>query len=183
MGRLKGLQAASAACTRVWGGMRLFYRIVAVLVTLCGFVSLLYILLGFVDEAKNDVYLNFERKCFRGSLSNLKRDEYFRAEVSGDAAALRVCDEYVVSATVAKFAEELAERYPGCLRFDEDDEILHMLINPDAVCRTRIDGKRKYLCDGGKGRVTPPDSTLVRLGSDLPSCTEPPISEDPKSPT
>ena len=164
--------------------MRLLYRIVAVLVTLSGFVGLIYLLCGLLAEIPNDVHLNFESQCFRGSLSNLKQDEYFRAKLSGDAAVLRVCDEYVLSATVAEFPEKLAARYPGCLRFDEDDDTLHMLFNPHAVCWTRIDGKKKYMCDGGdggKGRVKPPDCALVCLGDNLPSCTDPLFSREPTS--
>ena len=178
------LRVAIAACTRVWGGMRLLYRIVAVLVTLGGFGSLIYFLCGLVEEVPNDVHLNFERQCLRGSLSNLKRDEYFCAELSGDATVLRVCDEYVLSATVAEFPEKLAARYPGCLRFDEDDDALHMLFNPRAVCWTRIDGKKKYMCDGGdggKGRVKAPDGALIGLGDNLPSCTDPQFSKEPTS--
>ena len=73
-----------------------------------------------------------------------------------------------------KFPAKLAEKYPGCLRFDDVRNALQMRSNSRAVCNDSSNGNARYLCDGADdaSRSLPSLENLVTSPTQLPVCTD-----------
>lgn len=109
--------------------------------------------------------------CPLGRLLDI-RDKRFadtNVQLTNGAEKLVICDDEALSAQRNELPGKIADKYKGCLRYQQYGGGLILLRKSPAVCGTP-DGKA-FICDGANGRRNP---GLDATGENQPVVTCPP---------
>ena len=150
------------------------FKIIVVCIALFGGGGLVSTISALVLGPKHTIEFDRNSRCHSGNLYWLQSEGFLPADLTleDNAAQLSICDSAIFKARTSALASKLADKYPGCLIFDECENSLRMQLNSDAVCNDSFDGHAQFLCNGRaatKG-ASGENPTKVESTDNLSSC-------------
>ena len=171
--------AVRAGVLVAWFRRSLIRSIISILLVLFGIPgSYIGIVALWKQVTDQEVRIGFNTidRCRAGNLYEMKEDGTFPKwlRLGENAEQLSICDGTALTTEKYNLPGAIAIKYPGCVRFDDEENRLYLVFNPSAVCRisTKVHENAVYFCDGAdtEARTEQVAQQIVNRIEDLPVC-------------